>query len=156
MQRHDFASGLASFRSVIQGYPSERELVERAHLFVRVCERETAKRPPTPQTPTESVYAATVALNAGDPATALSHLNQALQLAPESDHAHYVMSLALIEVGDKSRAYEHLTRAISLNPEIRSTAIQEPDLAVFHDLDILRDHHESSSVAPRRRLKPRR
>jgi len=156
MQRHDFASGLVSFRSVIQGYPGERELVERAHLFVRVCERETARRPPTPQSPSESVYAATVALNAGDSATALTHLNQALQQAPESDHAHYVMSLALIEMGDKSGAYEHLTRAISLNPEIRSTAIQEPDLAIFHHLEILRDQHEPIPGAPRRRIKARR
>jgi tetratricopeptide (TPR) repeat protein len=156
MQRHDFASGLGSFRTVIQGYPGERELVERAHLFVRVCERETARRAPIPQTPSESVYAATVALNAGDSATALTHLNQALQQAPESDHAHYVMSLALIEMGDKSGAYEHLIRAISINPEIRSTAIQEPDLAIFHGLEILRDHQESTSVAPRRRIKTRR
>ena len=92
-----------SLRGVIQGYPGERELVERARLYLQVCERETARRPSGPQTPSESVYAATVALNAGDVDGALGHLNRALEQAPESDHAHYIMAVALVDKGDPSR-----------------------------------------------------
>ena len=66
LQRHDFEAAADSLRGVIQRYPGERELVERARLYLQVCERETARRPSGPQTPSESVYAATVALNAGD------------------------------------------------------------------------------------------
>ena len=86
--------------AVIQRYPGERELVERARLYLQVCERETARRPSGPQTPTESVYAATVALNAGDVEGALAHLGRALEKAPDSDHAHYIMSVALVDKGD--------------------------------------------------------
>jgi TolA-binding protein len=46
LQRHDFGSAAGSFRDVIQGYPDERELVERSRLYLQVCERETARRIP--------------------------------------------------------------------------------------------------------------
>ena len=66
LQRHDFQVGADSFRNVIQRYPDERELVERARLYFQVCERETARRPATPENTSDAVFAATVALNAGD------------------------------------------------------------------------------------------
>ena len=99
-----------------------------------MCERETARRPSGPQTPTESVYAATVALNAGDIEGALADLGRALEKAPDSDHAHYIMSVALVDKGDIAMALVHLRHAISLNPENRSVALQDPDLGPLHDL----------------------
>ncbi len=108
LQRHDFEAAANSLRGVIQGYPGERELVERARLYLQVCERETARRPSGPQTASESVYAATVALNAGDVEGALGHLGRALEKAPESDHAHYIMAVALVDRGDPLLALVHL------------------------------------------------
>jgi tetratricopeptide (TPR) repeat protein len=135
LQRHDFEAAADSLRGVIQRYPSERELVERARLYLQVCERETARRPSGPQTPAESVYAATVALNAGDVETALGHLNRAIDRAPDSDHAHYIMSVALVDKGDIAMALVHLKHAISLNPDNRAVALQDPDLGALHDLE---------------------
>jgi tetratricopeptide (TPR) repeat protein len=156
LQRHDFSAAAGSFRDVIQRYPDERELVERARLYLQVCERETARRPAVPQTPAESVYAATVALNAGDSAAALDHLNRALAQAPDSDHAHYIMSVALLERGDSTRALEHLRQAIALNPDNRSTAINDPDLGPLRDLDAFRDVLGTSAAPNRRRVRSRR
>ncbi len=155
LQRHDFEAAADSLRGVIQGYPTERELVERARLYLQVCERETARRPSGPQTPSESVYAATVALNAGDVDGALGHLNRALERAPESDHAHYIMAVALVDKGDPSRALGHLRQAITLNPDNRSVALQDPDLSALHDLDAFRQVL-GTDVSLRRRVKARR
>ena len=151
MQRHDYNAAAAAFRAVLERYPEERELHERARLYLRVCERETARRPPAPQTPQERVYAATVALNAGDHAGALDHLKRALEDAPDNDHAHYIMGVALSSRGQSEEALEHLRRAIALNPENRSLARQDPDL------EGLRDHATFREVleAPVRR-RPRR
>jgi tetratricopeptide (TPR) repeat protein len=156
LQRHDFAAGAGNFRDVIQRYPGERELVERARLYLQVCERETARQPsPPPQTVSESVYAATVALNAGDAARAIEHLSKALERAPESDDAHYIMSVALLERGDIDRALIHLRPAIAVNPDNRSTALQDPDLSALRDLDAFRDVLGSISLN-RRRVRARR
>ena len=128
LQRHDYQGAAMQFRAIIERYPEERELQERSQLYLRVCVRETARRPATPQTPQERVYAATVALNAGDTPTALDHLRRALTDAPDSDHAHYIMSVALASKGESIQALEHLRQAITLNPENRALARQDPDL----------------------------
>jgi tetratricopeptide (TPR) repeat protein len=140
LQRHDFEAGAETFRAVIQRYPEERELLERARLYLRVCERETANRPATPRTVQERVYAATVALNAGNRDIAMAHLEQALNDDPHSDHAHYIMAVALSDVGNRSAALEHLRRAVTLNPENRTLALQDPDLAG------LRETHEFRQI----------
>lgn len=155
LQRHDFAGAADLFRTVIERYPEERELLERARLYLRVCERETARNTPPPETPAEQVYAATVSLNAGDHATALHHLQRALNADPENDHAHYIMSAALSLRGRREEALEHLFRAIELNPENRAQARQDPDLENIRDLDGFRLAIDSGAGAARRRLRRR-
>ena len=156
LQRHDYAGAAEQFRTVIERYPEERELHERSLLYLRVCERETARRPATPQTPQERVYAATVALNSGDHGTAVDHLRRALDEAPESDHAHYMMAAALAARGQQPEALEHLRQAVSLNPENRSLARQDPDLEPIRELDGFREALEAPPAAARPRPRRRR
>lgn len=134
LQRRDFSGAAELFRVVIEKYPEERELLERARLYLRVCERETARQAPTPQTSREHVYAATMALNSGDHTAAMSHLQRALTADDSDDHAHYIMAAALSMRGRRDEAVEHLKRSIELNPENRTQARQDPDL------DNIRDH----------------
>jgi tetratricopeptide (TPR) repeat protein len=157
LQRHDFGAGAGNFRDVIQRYPGERELVERARLYLQVCERETARQPsPPPQTASELVYAATLALNAGDALAAIDHLTKALERAPESDDAHYIMAVAILERGDVDRSLHHLRQAIALNPDNRSTALQDPDLSALRDLDAFREVLGTALSLNRRRVRARR
>ena len=134
LQRHDFSGAATFFRVVLERYPDERELLERARLYLRVCERETSRQAAAPKTPAEWVYAATVALNSGDHSGAMDNLKRALGEDPESDHAHYIMAVALGMRSRMDEAIEHLQRAIALNPENRGLAKQDPDL------DVLRAH----------------
>jgi tetratricopeptide (TPR) repeat protein len=155
LQRHDYQGAAVQFRAIMERYPEERELQERSHLYLRVCERETARRPATPQTPQEQVYAATVALNAGDTAAALDHLRRALTGAPDSDHAHYIMSVALTAHGDSQQAVNHLRQAITLNPENRALARQDPDLEPLRFTDEFRDLVDAPDAARGRTRKKR-
>jgi Tfp pilus assembly protein PilF len=156
LQRHDFQKAADQFRQVIDRYPEERELHERSVLYLRVCERETARRPTDPQTAQERVYAATVALNAGDPATALDHLRRALADAPDSDHAHYIMSVALALDGQTTESLIHLRRSIDLNPDNRALARQDPDLDDVRELDGFRETLDAPSGSGRSRPRRRR
>lgn len=150
LQRHDFAGGAELFRAVIDRYPEERELLERARLYLRVCERETARLAPPPQTSREHVYAATVALNSGDHAGALNHLQRALTADANNDHAHYIMAATLSIRGRRDEALEHLRRSIALNPENRSQARQDPDLENIRNHEGFRAAIDAPS-APRRK-----
>jgi tetratricopeptide (TPR) repeat protein len=151
LQRHDFQGAAGFFRTVLERYPDERELLERARLYLRVCERETSRQPPAPKTPAERVYAATVALNSGDHSGALDHLQRALGEDPDSDHAHYIMAVALGMRNRSEEALEHLQQAIALNPENRSLARQDPDLDILRDHDRFRDALDTPPGPNRRR-----
>lgn len=140
LQRHDYDAAAGFFRTILDRYPEERELLERARLYLRVCERETERQPAGPKTPAERVYAATVALNSGDHSAALDHLQRALGEDPESDHAHYTMAVALGMRGRADEALEHLRRAIGLNPDNRGQAREDPDL------DSIRNHQSFGSA----------
>lgn len=128
LQRHDYDGAATHFQTVLDKYPGEQELLERARLYLRVCERETERRPAGPKTAAERVYAATVALNSGDHAGALVHLQRALGEDPDSDHAHYTMAVALGMRGRPDEALTHLRRAVALNPDNRGIAREDPDL----------------------------
>jgi hypothetical protein len=138
LQRRDFGASADALRTVIERYPDERELLERARLYLKVCERELEPKEPAPKTADEWVYAATVALNAGDEANALLHLQRALTADPRHDHAHYMMSVAKTRRGDVTGALDHLRRAVALNPENRSIARQDPELDSVRDAPAFR------------------
>lgn len=150
LQRHDFKAAADLFRAVIDRYPEERELLERAHLYLRVCERETARQAPPPQSAGDHVYAATVALNSGDHAAAMNHLQRALSADSDNDHAHYIMAATLGMRGRSDEAIEHLKRSIALNPENRSQALQDPDL------ESIRGHEQFRALVDRTERRPRR
>ena len=133
LQRRDFAASAEALRNVIERYPDERELLERARLYLKVCERELEPKEPAPKTADEWVYAATVSLNAGDEATALKRLERALAADARHDHAHYMMAVAAARRNDAAGALDHLRQAIALNPENRSLARQDPELDSVRD-----------------------
>jgi Tfp pilus assembly protein PilF len=164
LQRRDFAASAEALRNVIERYPDERELLERARLYLKVCERELEPKEPAPKTADEWVYAATVAFNAGDEATALRHLQRALSEDARHDHAHYMMAVVATRRGDTTGGLHHLRQATSLNPENRSLARQDPELDALRDDAAFRVIVEASAadaaarpaVPPRPRVKPRR
>jgi len=155
LQRRDFAAAADALRNVIQRYPDERELLERARLYLKVCERELEPKEPTPKTADEWVYAATVALNAGDEASAHRNLQRALGEDARHDHAHYMMAVVSARRSDSAAALEHLRQAVSLNPENRSLARQDPDLEPLRADDAFRSALDTPSVGrPDRRPRP--
>lgn len=133
LQRRDFGAAAEALRSVIERYPDERELLERARLYLKVCERELEPREPAPKSVDELMNAATVALNAGDEATAMPHLSRVLAENPRHDYAHYMMAVAKARRGDAARAVDHLRHAVSLNPENRSLAKQDPEFDALRE-----------------------
>jgi Tfp pilus assembly protein PilF len=157
LQRHDYVAAAVAFKQVLQRYPEERELAERARLYLRVCERETAQRPAGPQTTAERVHAATMSLSAGDSDAALGHAQRALDQEPASHHAHYMMAVIRSTRSENAEAAEHLRRAIELNPESRSVARNDADLQTLRQYPGVRTLLEDDQTADaRNRARARR
>ena len=124
-------------KTVIATYPDEKELLERAQLYLRVCERHLAPLDATPKTPEERVYAATLAINAGDSERAVALLMSAIAQDPANDRAEYMLGVALAIRGNHAAAVTHLERAVALNPETRNLIVKEADLEALHHNDAI-------------------
>jgi tetratricopeptide (TPR) repeat protein len=159
LQRHAFDAAAATFQEVLDRYPEEREIHERARLYLKVCERQALTRPDPPRTVEEELLSATVALNAGDFDDALSHLGRVEAEDPENDHAQYMMAVIAVARGQLPRSLDHLRRAIELNPENRGLARQDTDLEPLRADESFRALVEPVPGAPptrRRKLRPAR
>jgi len=153
LQRRDYQAAADFFRDLMARFPEERELQERAQIYLRVCVRELAAAA-APRTAEERLVAATVALNAGDHARTLSLLDEVLRDDPKSDLAEYMAAVVYCAKGDAGAAIGCLRRAIELNPENRNLARQDSDLDSLHENEAFKHLVEAPSP-PARRRKPR-
>ena len=156
LQTHEFSRASALLRSVLSRYPEERELHERVRLYLNVCERHMTPRGASPSTPEERVFAATLAVNAGNYDEALTHLRTATFEAPEHDHALYMLASVLALRAELDEAIQFLLRAIDLNPDNRSRARHDPDLEVLREFDTVRAALEASAHPKSERPKANR
>jgi len=147
IQAHDYSRGSSVLRSVLSRYPEEKELHERVRLYLNVCDRHMTPRAVSPSTPEERVFAATLALNAGNYDEALEHLRRAISEAPDYDHAVYMLASVLALRDQIDEAVPVLLRAIELNPENRAMARHDPDLEPLRQYDSVRAALEASNPA---------
>jgi len=154
LQRRDYQAAADAFRDLMARFPEERELQERAQVYLRVCERELAAAA-APRTAEERLVAATVALNAGDHARTLNLLDEVLRDDPKSDLAEYMAAVVHCAKGDPEAAIGRLRRAIELNPENRNLARQDSDLEALHGHEGFKRLIEPAPSTQTRRRKPR-
>jgi tetratricopeptide (TPR) repeat protein len=111
-----------------------------------------------PSTPEERIFAATLAVNAGNYDEALEHLRTATRDAPEHDHALYMTASVLALRNELDEAVPVLLRAIELNPDNRSLARHDPDLETLKQFDAVRSVLDAPapSKAERRKAVRRR
>ena len=147
LQTHEFSRASALLRSVLSRYPEERELHERVRLYLNICERHMTPQVASPSTPEERVFAATLAVNAGNYGEAIEHLRTASSEAPEHDHALYMLASVLALRDEVDEAVPLLLRAIDLNPDNRSRARHDPDLDALREVDSVRTALEATSHA---------
>jgi len=150
LQRHEYQQAMNLLESVLRQYPEEKELHERVHLYLNICERQAkAHQPPAPQTVDERLYAATLAINGGQYDQAIAHLRLVRDEDPDNDHALYMLAVAHAQRDEHAEAVAHLERAISLNPENRALARNDPDLDPLHDDEAFRAALEAPPAAPK-------
>lgn len=154
LQRRAFDVADVTFRDVLGRYPDEREIHERARLYLKVCEREMTVTRPGPETAEERLLSATVALNSGDYEGALSQLRRVQADDAENDHAEYMLAVIAAARGEHARSLDHLRRAIELNSENRALARHDGDFEALRGSETFRllvEPAPGSSAGRRRR-----
>ena len=128
LQAREYGPAAEILHSVIDGYPDEKELHERARLYLNVIRRQTVPLDSTPKSREERVYAVTLAINRGAYEEALAALRVLQAEVPDDDRVQYMSAVAHAQRGELSDAISCLERAVELNPENRGFAGQDADL----------------------------
>ena len=115
-----------------EGYPEEKELMDRVQSYLLVCEKRLSpqKRPKNAE---EMVNAGVMSLNEGDAGQAIKHLSKAVELEPRNAHVQYCLAAAHALSGDASSSAKHLKQAISTDPSTRVHAKTDEDFASVRD-----------------------
>ena len=135
LQRHAYREACTAFSAVMMGFPNERALLDRARVYLELCERESGRRPPAPRTIEERLTAATAALNNAEDQAAEELARSVLGDDPKHDLALYLLAAVFARRGSAAEALDLLGKAIAISPEASAQARADPDFTSLHDED---------------------
>ena len=139
LQRQNYPEALERFQAVVQGHPQEKELLDRAQVYIRICKEMGDRKVAQPKTTEETFYFGVLKANEADYDEAVSLFERALQAAPKDEKIHYVMASTLALKGDRLEALDHLKQAIELNATNRIYARNDPDFEPLRDDETFQD-----------------
>jgi tetratricopeptide (TPR) repeat protein len=157
MQEHSYREAADGFRRVLDRYPSERGLLDRARVYLELCERELRRQPAAPHTVEEHLTAATAALNNGDDEGAERLARIVLDDDPRQDLALYLLAVIEARRGSTESALSYLEKAVEISPEAGAQARFDGDFESLRETETFRRLTEPPSGAapatPYRRAK---
>jgi len=131
IHKRDFKKARAELQTLIQSYPGEAEIVERARTYIRICDREEAA-PRKQPTSTDQLYALGILEhNRGNYDEAISYFRRSLEKHPDADYIYYSVAASLARKGDVTGSLENLKKAIELNQDSRIFAKNDADFAAL-------------------------
>lgn len=138
MQRHDYLRASGLFQSLVDAFPTERAILDRARLYLGLCRRGLTQTSGSPATVEERLTAATAALNDGrdDEAERLAHA--VLATTSEQDLALYLLAAVHARRGDVDGALAWLGRAVDVSPDVRAQARHDVDFEPLRETDAFR------------------
>ena len=138
MQEHAYREAAEGFRGLLYGYPSERGLLDRARVYLELCERELRRQPAAPNTVEEHLTAATAALNNDDDEGAERLARIVLDDDPRQDLALYLLAVIEARRGSTESALSYLEKAVEISPEAGAQARFDGDFESLRETETFR------------------
>lgn len=111
LQKRKFDEAERNFLDLIQKYAGEKELVDRARVYLAICERQKKAAGPALVEPEDFYYAALLEKNRGNVLEAIEHLKQAAR-KNGGGRVDFLLACCFALNGEAETAVEHLRRAI--------------------------------------------
>ena len=133
LQKKKLDEAERNFTDLIQKYPEERELVDRARVYLSVIERQKREAGPTLTEPEDFYYAAVLEKNRGNVAEAIEHLKRA---AKKNGHGRvdFLLACCYAQSGETDTALAHLKRAIEEDKSNRVLARHDSDFDALREI----------------------
>lgn len=135
LQKQNYPEARGHFEAVLEGHAQEKEILDRARIYIRICNGLTEKRDYSPRRPEDYFYMGVMKSNDADYDEAVKWFGKALENTPKDERVHYVMASTLALKGERREALEHLKQAIELNATNRIYARNDPDFEALHEED---------------------
>ncbi len=122
-----------AFQNVIDTYPDEKEMADRARKYIKICESNRARHKQALDSAEDYHTRGTFRLNEGDFDGAIEDYQEAIQLDTKSDYLPYSLAAAYGLKGETASAAKALDKAIKMNPENRAHAVNDDDFGGMID-----------------------
>ena len=133
LQRRKFDEAERNFLDLIQKYAGEKELVDRARVYLAVCERQKKAANPGLVEPEDFYYAALLEKNRGNVSEAIEHLKHAAR-KNGGGRVDFLLACCYAQNGEAFFAVEHLRRAIEEDQRHRVLARHDRDFDPVREL----------------------
>lgn len=126
LQKKKFEEAERNFTDLIQKYPDEKELVDRARVYVAICERQRRSGEPAMTEPEDFYYAAVLEKNRGNVSEAIEHLKRAAR-KNGGGRVDFLLACCYAQTGDSVVSLQHLKKAIEEDQQHRILARHDRD-----------------------------
>jgi tetratricopeptide (TPR) repeat protein len=126
LQKKKLEEAERHFLDLIQKYPEERELVDRARVYLTVCERQRRDPRPALTEPEDFYYAAVLEKNRGNVSEAIEHLSRAAR-KNGGGKVDFLLACCYAQQGELETALSHLQKAIEEDQRHRVLARHDRD-----------------------------
>lgn len=125
--KREFGRAKELLKSFTAKFTSETELVDRAHIYLKICESESQKKEPPLKTFDDYYQHSIFFLNQGNQDEALKLLEKAREMKPKEGKILYLMADVYFLKGDTEKCLEYLRKAIQIDKFFSTLAQNESD-----------------------------
>ncbi len=140
LNRGAFDDAKTKFKEIVNKYPEEKELRERAAMYIRICEKSAGKHQQRLKDPDEFFNRGVFYMNNEEYDEAIKYFEKALSFDAKSDKVLYEMAATHALKGNREESLNFLKTAIKLKPQNRIRAKMDTDF------DSLRTDAEFNSL----------
>jgi tetratricopeptide (TPR) repeat protein len=127
----DFKKARGEFRTLVETYPGELDILSRARSYLQICDREEAAQK-KPAITADQLYALGVLEhNKANYDKAVSYFLQSIENHPDADYIYYSIAASLAMKGDLPGSLKNLRKAVGLNEDSRIYAKNDADFAAL-------------------------
>lgn len=123
----DYARASEFLTTFLEKHSTERELVDRAQIYLSICEARQTKERIQLKTFDDYYQTSVHRMNRGDYQEALELLEKARQMKPKEGKLFYLMANVCCLMGKKEECLDHLKEAIQMDKFFSILAQNESD-----------------------------
>src|SRR5881296_3848991 len=85
LQKQSYSEALERFQAIVGSFPQEKELTDRANVYLRICQNVLERKEPQPRKPEDFFYFGVMKANEANYDEAVRHLEKALEANPKDE-----------------------------------------------------------------------